>query len=245
MLSCFVLAAGFAVHRRSVPHLRHTSRVGVIGYEGGRSRDSTGHVVAYFAQSGHLANYGRGRLFLTTASIRKALDSEGNAHGHILYVVLKMYKADVALVAPSLAGVLTFGARRLREKLGGISALKSADLFRDAIVIAPLVYFAACLIRFNAGPYLIPFLPFVGIFWMVYNRAGANRKYDARLGKRNISWAPIIVVSLLILVAGYRGIEYRFEPILTLQDQDKTFQAVSFLRARYNLRTRNDWHPGC
>jgi len=161
---------------------------------------------------------------------RKALDGEGNALGHILYVVLKIYKADVALVVLSLAGFLTFGARRLREKLGGISALKSADLFRDAIVIAPLVYFAACLIRFNAGPYLIPFLPFVGIFfgWSIVELARIAGT-SARLGKRNISWAPIILVALLILVAGYRGMEYRFEPILTLQDQDKTFQAVSSL----------------
>lgn len=161
---------------------------------------------------------------------RKALEGEGNALGHLLSVVLKVYKVDIVLVVLSLAGVVSFGVQRLRERLRGISALKSSDLFRDAIVIAPLVYFAACLIRFNAGPYLIPFFPFVGIFfgWSIVELATIVKKSEF-LGHGNVGWARNLVLVLLLSMAGYRAIAYRFESMLTLQDQDKTFEAVSSL----------------
>ncbi len=161
---------------------------------------------------------------------RKALEGEGNPLGHLLGVVLKIYKVDIVLVVLSLAGFVSFGVQRLRERLRGISALKSSELFRDAIVIAPLVYFAACLIRFNAGPYLIPFFPFVGIFfgWSIVELARIVKKSES-VGNRNVDWALNIVLVLLLSIVGYRAIAYRFESILTLQDQDKTFEAVSSL----------------
>lgn len=157
-----------------------------------------------------------------------ALKGEDNPLGHILNVVLKIYKMDIVLVVVSLIGFVSFVATRLRERLRGISALKSSDLFRDAIVIAPLVYFAACFIRFNAGPYLIPFVPFIGIFfgWTIVELVRILKKSEF-LGNSNVDWAPNVVLILLLSIAGYRGIAYRFESIPTLQDQDKRFELIS------------------
>jgi hypothetical protein len=155
---------------------------------------------------------------------RKALDGESDPLGHVLNVVLKIYKADIVLVVLSLAGFVSFVTQRLRKRGGGVRT----DLFRDAIVIAPLVYSVACLLRFNAGPYLIPFLPFVGIFfgWAIVEltRLVKESKF---LGQRTIDWAPNLVLVLLLSIAAYRGVSYRFESIPTLQEQDKTFEAVS------------------
>ncbi len=159
---------------------------------------------------------------------RIALKGNDDPLGHILNVVLNIYKVDIVLVVLSLVGFVLFVAQRLRERLRGICALESSDLFRDAIVIAPLVYFAACLIRFNAGPYLIPFVPFIGIFfgWSVVELVRIVKKSEF-LGHRSVDWAPSLVLVLLLSIAGYRGIAYRFESILTLQDQDKRFESIS------------------
>jgi hypothetical protein len=113
-----------------------------------------------------------------------------------------------------------------------MSGLQSPDLFRDAIVIAPLVYFAACLIRFNAGPYLIPFLPFIGIFfgWFVVESVCLlkERGFAANAGRRSIvAWMPNLVFIVLLGLAGYRAIAYRLEYIPTLRDQESKLETVS------------------
>lgn len=164
-------------------------------------------------------------------SIYSRIELKGydNPLGHIWNVVLKIYNVDTVLVVLSLIGFVVFVAQRFRERLRGISALKSPDLFRDAIAIAPLVYFAACLIRFNAGPYLLPFFPFVGIFlgWFIVELV-RTIKQNTFPGNRNFDWAPGVALVLLLGMTGYRAIAYRFEAI-TLQDQDSAFEAISSL----------------
>ena len=163
---------------------------------------------------------------------RKTIEAAGNSLGHMVNVTLKIFDTNIVLVVLSLAGLGWFALNRLRERLRGISGLQSPDLFRDAIVIAPLVYFAACLIRFNAGPYLIPFLPFIGIFcgWVVVELV---RVVDQRFvpGNRLVAsiaaWAPKVVLIVLFALTGYRAIAYRIKSIPTLQNQESTLENVS------------------
>ena len=158
---------------------------------------------------------------------RIALKGEDNPFGHMLNVVLKVYRVDIVLLVLSLIGFISFAGQRLRERLRGVSALKSSDLFRDAIVIAPLMYFAAGFIRFNAGPYVIPFVPFIGIFfgWAIIEVVRLVKKRELLV--TTLDWAPSVVLVLLLGIAAYRGIANRFESILTLQDQDKRFEPIS------------------
>jgi len=162
---------------------------------------------------------------------RKTIEGAGSSLGHLVNVTLKIFGANIVLVILSLGGFGWFALQRLRERLRGMSGLQSPDLFRDAIVIAPLVYFAACLIRFNAGPYLIPFLPFIGIFfgWFVVElmRLLNERSFATNAGRRSIAWMPNLVFIVLLGLAGYRAIAYRFEYIPTLRDQESKLETVS------------------
>ena len=171
-------------------------------------------------------------VFNYSVYARKTLEGAGNSLNHLVNVTLKIYEADIVLVVLSVVGLVLFGITRLREKLRRVGALQSPDLFRDAIVIAPLAYFAACLIRFNAGPYLIPFLPFVGIFfgWFIVELVRVVKKRrvsDDAAQSSLVVWVPKVVLIVLLSLAGYRALVYRFESIPTLQDQAGKFEAVS------------------
>jgi DolP-mannose mannosyltransferase len=163
---------------------------------------------------------------------RKTLEGAGSSLSHLLKVTLKVFKVDIVLVVLSLTGFVLFGIRLLRERLGGIRNLKSPNLFQDAIVLAPLAYFAACLVRFNAGPYLIPFVPFVGIFfgWFVTESVRMVKKgryHGIPAEGKNAYWLPNVVLLFMLSLTGYRAIAYQFESIPTLQDQDRKFEALS------------------
>jgi hypothetical protein len=189
-------------------------------------------VVVYFGMRGALGDLWNWTIvFNYSVYSRKAFESETSPMRHMMSVVFKIYRTDIVLVAIGLAGFAVFTAQRLRERLGRIR--DSHDLYRDAIVIAPLVYFAACLIRFNAGPYLIPFLPFVGLFfgWSVVEFSGiVNKRWPlASATDTKTASLSLLLVILFLGVAVYRAIAYQFESIQTLQEQDKTFQAVGRL----------------
>ena len=188
-------------------------------------------VVGYFGIRGALGDLWNWTIvFNYSIYSRKAFESEVSPLRHMMSVVFKIYRTDIVLVAIALAGFAVFTAQRLRERLGRTRA--SNDLYRDALVIAPLVYFAACLIRFNAGPYLIPFLPFIGLFFglAVTELSGVVNKRLSIASVSDTKTASLTLLLILLLgVAAYRAVAYQFESIQTLQEQDKTFQAVGSL----------------
>ncbi|MFY9555187.1 MAG: DolP-mannose mannosyltransferase [Blastocatellia bacterium] len=165
---------------------------------------------------------------------RRTLEGAGNSLRHLFNVTFKIFRADLVLVVTALIGFVMFGVQRLRERLKGMGVQNAADLFRDAIVLAPLVYLAACLVRFNAGPYLIPFLPFIGLFfgWFVVESVRilkAGPIIGDKAAARNVDWLQTGVLVMLITVAAVRAVAYQFEPIPKLREQDKRFEAVSNL----------------
>ena len=114
-----------------------------------------------------------------------------------------------------------FGIERGRTRLKDCKALEAPCLFGDAIVIVPLIYLAFCLINFQSGPDLIPLFPFIGLFagWFVVKLG------DVRFGPaRYLPGATLIVLFALIIL---RGLIYRVESELTLQDQEKEFAEIS------------------
>lgn len=154
--------------------------------------------------------------------------------GHFLSITFKVFKFDLVVVIASLVGFVMFSIARVRARL---DAGGSSESFRDAIIIAPLVYLAACLFRFNAAPYLIPFFPFIGIFgaWFVIElarqsvrvmKAGAIIKGQT-VGVALATWLPAVVLASLLGIALIRGVINLREPILTLREQDRRFATIS------------------
>lgn len=149
------------------------------------------------------------------------------ALAHIWKVMTRILQADVLLVILSVFGLLMYGTERVRARIKGES-FRSPDLFRDAIVFPPIVYFAFCLINFQAGPDLIPFMPFIAIF-------AAKFFLDAgRVARSNIKWFKVrpdvpvsrVAIVMILAVTCFRAAIYKFQG-QTLAQQDEAFKTVS------------------
>jgi hypothetical protein len=114
--------------------------------------------------------------------------------------------------------------------------LDSADLYRDALLMPPLIYLVFCFLNFQGGPDTIPFFPFVGMFAAVAL---------VRAGKRLSSWisptaggmtafarthAGALAISFVLLVVMVRGLIYRVDGI-TLEDQYKGSRQIAAMLA--------------
>ena len=141
--------------------------------------------------------------------------------------------ATLATVPASVIGALWFGFDRVRVKLAGKQGIQSPELFRDALLIPPVVYLGFCLINFQAGPDLIPFFPFIGIFgaWFLIK---AGRLIASRWSEHSKSpvapelWLPSAALALILIVILARTVTYRVGG-WTLQYQDQEFKTISDL----------------
>ena len=144
--------------------------------------------------------------------------------------------ATLAMVLASLIGLLLFGLDRVRAKFSEQWTLQSPDLFVDALFIPPAVYLGFCLINFQAGPDLIPFFPFIGIFaGLFFVKAGGVLsslrwiKQIPSLVAREM-WVPGFALALILVVILARTVTYRADG-WTLQYQDQEFRTISDLLA--------------
>lgn len=132
--------------------------------------------------------------------------------GHIWKVTNRILGLDIAIAILSAFGFLLFIAERVRVKVKGRELLSSPDLFRDAVLFPPVIYLAFSVINFQAGPDLIPFIPFIGIF-AAKLLVDAGSFAHLKLKPLKVGWevlvpgAVIALMFLLILVrsaASYR-----------------------------------------
>jgi hypothetical protein len=191
-----------------------------------------GTVLLYFLSRGALSDLWTWTVVFNYSIYARGI--EGASLVHPANVARRIFGTNIVLVFLSLAGFGWFALERLRLRLRGDDGLRPSDTFRDAIFIAPLVYIAACLFRFNAGPYLIPFLPFVGIFfgWFIVElaRVVKYRFVQGNPGSRSIAaWLAPVVQIILFAVVGYNSIAYQFKSIPTLRNQEEKLEIVSKL----------------
>ena len=149
---------------------------------------------------------------------------------HMVNLFLRVFEADVAIVAFSLAGFSVFGWRQIRARFRRREGFSSVELFRDGLLIAPGVYFLFCLVNLQAGPDLIPLFPFIGMFaaWFLVECSRLVAGRYAKL-KHLDPWLARAVLIVALALTASRGVIYWFTPMLTLQQQDKEFAVVSAL----------------
>jgi len=156
---------------------------------------------------------------------RVGLRDAGDTFTHIWVVLDRVFKIDVVWLALGAIGLLLFGARQLRVRLTKKGSL-SPDLFRDATLIAPVVYVAFCLINLQSGPDLIPLFPFIGMFagWLItevsdrLTPVGVVARNPA-LG-RTVQLLPALALLLVCMVAVVRAARSTLDgPTLEYQDQ--------------------------
>src|SRR5262245_7250613 len=136
----------------------------------------------------------------------------------------RVFYEDFVFVEIAAAGLLLFGYDRVREKLRGRATPGPADLYRDALLMPPIIYLAFCMLNFQSAPDTIPFLPFVGLFgaWFFVRASDALGAYWSlgRISKRVRvgRLIPAAVISLVAFIILHHAGTYRAEG-RTLSDQ--------------------------
>jgi hypothetical protein len=130
--------------------------------------------------------------------------------------------SDLILWGLSAIGFAMFAWERIYEKFK--ARLSSVELYKDAILIPPIVYLIFCTVNFQGGPDLIPFLPFVGLFagcFFVELGNAIAKKSLIKKGVSSLDWAvvvPIAAICLSVLLLILRTTRYQ-PPTADLQSQ--------------------------
>lgn len=149
---------------------------------------------------------------------------------HIWVMSRGVFQKEILFVLLSVAGFAVFLFERLRQKRGGRAALRSQELFKDAIVFPPAIYFAFMLVNFQGPADLIPLFPFIGMFagWLVVRclrwleSAAPAKKWFSENTATILETAAIAAI-LIVLV--YRAGTFKLHG-LRLQDQDTAMQQL-------------------
>lgn len=154
----------------------------------------------------------------------------GQALVHIWNISRRELHADLILAGLSVIGIVIYATDRFRSKLK--EGLRSTDLFRDAILWPPIVYFIFCIIDFQGGADLIPFLPFVGLFagWFLVEtgRVVASNRFVTRSapGMGRGSLVPAVALGAMLVLILVRTISYE-RPSWNLREQDRAISLIA------------------
>ena len=140
--------------------------------------------------------------------------------------------SNIIWVKLSIAGWILYAAERLWRRFRERKIVAVPDLFRDALLIPPLIHLGFCTVNWQGEECLIPFFPFIGIFAGYFVIAIARIvavpfiKRSVR-AVRLIDWAPVIPLVLVFISVIHHARGYELEPGRTLQEQQAAFKAVS------------------
>lgn len=154
----------------------------------------------------------------------------GGGFAHLQKVANRIFGPDNEFVLISAVGWLVFVVRSVWSKLKYRRLVDPTRPFRDAIIWPPAVYFLFCLVNFQAGPDLIPFFPFIGIFaaylFVGLGRFAMTTRFFSQMRSRMvISWIPQLAAATLFVLALGRGGLYRLDT-WTYRDQEQRFEAI-------------------
>jgi len=151
---------------------------------------------------------------------------------HMWRVLRRVFGAGIVMVALSVIGFVMFGVECIRDRVR-IGTAQRPDISRDALLIAPLIYFVFCLINFQSGPDLIPLFPFIGLFagWFLVRVSGLLAKSSEFSGKTIVRSLPPMLPRVAFLIVAslvlYRSMGLGFERESHLQDQEQAFAVVA------------------
>jgi len=156
--------------------------------------------------------------------------SLGAALRHIWVMSRGVFQKEILLVLGSVVGFAMFLFERIRQKRVGKASLRSEDLFRDALIFPPLIYFAFMLVNFQGPADLIPIFPFIGMYagllavrclrWL--ESAAPTKKW---FSENTITILETAAVAAILVVLVFRAAMFKLHG-LKLQDQDVAMQQL-------------------
>ena len=164
----------------------------------------------------------------------EGIRAPGEILTHAWKVIDRVFNKDIVWFVLGLVGLMTSFAGQVRARVKLRQSLESPDLFRDAIIIAPVVYAAFCLINLQSGPDLLPLFPLFGIFagWLITEASRWMRSIGAVTKRRALlhllEVLPACALALVCVVTVVRAVTYRPEES-TLWRQDTQLKVISDL----------------
>ncbi|HXU39996.1 MAG TPA: DolP-mannose mannosyltransferase [Blastocatellia bacterium] len=190
--------------------------------------------VAYFYWVGAL-----GELWKATIDYNvKVYMPEGNlgaavAVARLWHLMKEVMGTSIIWVKLSALGFLVFGIKQVWSKLRGVDAFAAPELFKDALLIPPIVYLVFHVISYPGEDDLIPLFPFIGLFAAFLFLEAARFIAAVEVVRRKfpvVRFAECLLV-VLIVVASVpvlrRAAAYRLEEGRTLAGQQRAFEAIS------------------
>jgi len=141
---------------------------------------------------------------------------------------------DTVWVKLGAAGLLIYGGERIWVRFRNRAISAEPDLFKDALIIVPLLYLVFKVINYPGTDDLIPLFPFIGLFAGYLFTAASRWISELKIVRRNekvarlARWLPVLPVPVLVALAFIHGVNYRITSA-TLQDQQQMVQAVADL----------------
>jgi hypothetical protein len=136
----------------------------------------------------------------------------------------RVFYEDFVFVDIALAGLVLFGYERIRDKMRGGGSLQSPDLYKDALLMPPVIYLAFCMLNFQSSPDTIPFFPFIGLFggWLFVKCSELLAWQELVRRKPRavgiVRLIPGVVIVLVLFLSLHHAVTYRIE-VRTLADQ--------------------------
>jgi hypothetical protein len=154
--------------------------------------------------------------------------------GHMWRVTTRSLGPGAFIMGAGLVGFIGYLYIRIRiTAQRGRAFAESADLYKDALVLAPGVYLVFCLVDFKGGPYLIPLIPFAAIFasWLLVKGCSLQPPFvlsRARTDFQNSveTRQAIAVGAMLVLVLGIAA-RTGIRGNTGLRDQIRQFGVIS------------------
>lgn len=162
-----------------------------------------------------------------------------NAGSHLWTIIRRVFERKTIFLIIALGGLVIYIAERIYVKF---KQGWQHELCRDAVIWPALVYLIFAFINFQAGPDLIPFLPFIGLFaaWAFAKAARLIARYaPARLADYQPHIEPLVLAGSLAVVlalviwpalryrAGGETLQKQIEEVHTiaaqLQPDDKVY----------------------
>lgn len=169
---------------------------------------------------------------------------EGNqgaavAVARLWHLMKQAMGTSIIWVKLSALGFLVFAIRQVWSKLRSAEGF-TRELFKDALLIPPVVYLVFHVISYPGEDDLIPLFPFIGLFAaflfleaarLIGSVEVVRRKFPA---VRCAECLLVILIVVAIVPVLRRAAAYRLEEGRTLAGQQRAFEAIS------NVLGRND-----
>jgi hypothetical protein len=156
------------------------------------------------------------------------------ALNRLWYLIDQVTGGDTVWVKLGAAGLVLYAGERILVRFKNRAITAAPELFKDCLVVIPLMYLVFKVVSYPGADDLIPLFPFIGLFvgyafttasrWISDMRIGRSFENPARFAR----WIPIVPVTVLAALVLIHGLNYRITSA-TLQDQQQMVQRVSDL----------------